>query len=232
MLCVAYGVVYDYIFERFRPYQDLLKEVRRLVEITTLETVDRREVRVLDLGCGLGNFTLSLAEAGFSVIGLDTYGALVELAREKRRVKRLANLAFRYGDLAEGASFREGTFDHIVTIHSLYVHPAPERLLREAYRVLKPGGHAIFVNHTRQVGLWLTIRDFTRREGLEAALRSLVWLVPNAIFEVARRRIGPHYWSETEFRARLQEAGFTVLAMRRTFLSGASLLVWARKSED
>ena len=232
MLCVAYGVVYDYIFERFRPYQDLQKEIRRLVEITTADSVDRRQVHVLEVGCGPGNFTLSLAEAGFSVTGLDAYGALVELAREKRGAKRLANVAFRCGDLSEGATFREGAFDHIVTIHSLYVHPAPERLLSEAYRVLKPGGHAIFVNHTRQVGLWPTLRELAHCEGLQAALRCLVWLLPNAIFEVARRPIGPHYWGETEFGTRLQQAGFTVLEMRRTFLNGASLLVWARKNTE
>src|SRR5438876_5131215 len=68
MLSVGYGVVYDYIFEHFRPYQDLQAEVRRLVETTAVEGVDRKDVRVLDLGCGPGNFTLSLAEAGFSVI--------------------------------------------------------------------------------------------------------------------------------------------------------------------
>ncbi|MBI2159275.1 MAG: class I SAM-dependent methyltransferase [Candidatus Rokubacteria bacterium] len=232
LLSVAYGVVYDYIFERFTPYQQLRDEVRRLIEASVPASADRRDVRVLDIACGPGNFTCLIAEAGFSVTGLDTYGALVEVAKEKRRAKHLSNLAFRHADLALGNSFREGAFDQVVNIHSLYVHPAPDRLLKEAYRVLKPGGHAVFVNHTRQLGQWSTVREIKQRRGLGAALRALLWVLPNSIFEAVRKPIGPHYWDEEAFSTRLREAGFTVLEMRRTFLNGASLLVWATKNVE
>jgi SAM-dependent methyltransferase len=232
MLSVAYGVVYDYIFERFAPYQQLREEVRSLVEAAVPADVDRREVRVLDVACGPGNFTCLLAACGFTVTGLDTYGALVEVAKEKRRARRLSNVAFRHGDLARGNTFREGAFDQVVNIHSVYVHPAPDELLREAYRVLKPGGHAVFVNPTRRVGQWATLGEIRKRDGLAGALRSLLWVLPNSIFEAARMPVGPHYWSEEVFAAHLRTAGFTVLEMRRTFLNGASLLVWARKGTE
>src|SRR6267378_3774496 len=231
MLSVGYGVVYDAIFERFRPYQDLQAEVLELVE-KGAPAAPRRDVQVLDIGCGPGNFTFVLAEAGFSTIGLEAYGALVELAREKRRAKRLANLAFRHGDLAEGAGGRDGSFDAVVSIHGLYVHPDPLTLLREARRVLKPGGYAVFVNPTRRVGHWSTFREIKNRDGLRAALASLLWLVPNSIFELARMRIGPHYWDESQFAANLNAAGFTVLGTRRTFLNGASVLIWARRDVE
>jgi ubiquinone/menaquinone biosynthesis C-methylase UbiE len=230
MLSVGYGLVYDYIFERFTPYQQLQSEVLGLVEASATAG-GRRDTHVLEIGCGPGNFTFILAEAGFTAMGLDPYDALVELAREKRRSKRLANLAFRHGDLAAG-SFPEATFDQVVSIHALYVHPRPLELLRDVYRILKPGGHTVLVNHTRQVGKWSTFREIKAADGLAAALRSLVWLLPNSIFEAARKRVGPHYWDETQFCANLRAAGFTVLETRRTFLNGASLLVWARKSAE
>lgn len=232
MLSVGYGVVYDYIFERFAPYRRLQEEVRGLVEASVAPSTDRRDVRVLDIACGPGNFTCRLAEAGFSVTGLDTYGALVEVAKEKRRARRLSNLAFRHADLARGHLFREGAFDQVVSIHALYVHPAPDRVLGEAFRVLKPGGCAVFVNHTRRVGRWSTLREIWRRDGPAAALRGLLWILPNAVFEAARKPVGPHYWDEDAFAAHLERAGFTVLEMRRTFLSDASLLVWARKNVE
>src|SRR3989449_5876425 len=232
MLSVAYGVVYDYVYERFTPYQRLQAEVRQLVEAGAPASADRRDVRVLEVACGPGNFTCALAEAGFTVTGLDSYGALVEVAKEKRRARHLSNLAFRHGELTRGNTFRDGTFDQVVSIHSLYVHPAPDRLLREAFRVLKPGGHAVFVNHTRRIGRWSTLRDIARHAGLGAALHGLLWVLPNSIFEVVRRRVGPHYWDEATFSAQVRCSGFSVLEMRRTFLGHASLLVWARKNTD
>ena len=189
-------------------------------------------MRVLEVACGPGNFTCALAEAGFAVTGLDAYAALVEVAKGKRRARHSSNLAFRHGELTRGNTFRDGTFDQVVSIHSLYVHPAPDRLLREAYRVLKPGGHAVFVNHTRQIGRWSTVRELARRDGLGAALHGLLWVLPNSIFEAVRRRVGPHYWDEDTFSTQVRRSGFSILAMRRTFLGDASLLVWARKNAE
>jgi SAM-dependent methyltransferase len=229
MLSVGYGLVYDYIFEKFGPYQQLQGEVLELVETAAKTTSpDRRTFQVLDVDCGPGNFTFVLAEAGYTVLGLEPYGALVELAREKRRARRLANLAFSHGDLARLTILRDGSFDQVVNVHSLYAHAAPHALLAHARRVLKPGGHAIFVNHTGPVQPRRTFQELHSREGLGAALRCLLlWLAPHGLFEAARRRIGPHYWNEATFTANLRAAGFTVLEMRRTFLNGASLLAWA-----
>lgn len=234
MLSVAYGLVYDYIFERFGPYQKLQAEVLELVERSAkASSPDRRAFQVLDIDCGPGNLTFVLAEAGFSVLGLEPYGALVELAREKRRAKRLANLAFSQGDLATARGIRDASFNQVVNVHSLYSHADPRALLAHAYRVLKPGGHAIFVNHTQPVRPQATFRELWTREGPGSALSCLLlWLLPHSLFEASRRRVGPHYWSAETFAANVRSAGFTVLETRRTFLNGASLLLWASKESE
>src|SRR5919106_122752 len=231
MLSIGYGLVYDYIFEKFGPYQRLQAEVLELVEIAAKQTSpDRRAFQVLDVDCGPGNLTFVLAEAGFSVLGLEPYGALVELAREKRRARRLANLAFSQGELPTLPALRDASFDHVVNVHSLYAQRDPHAVLAHAWRVLKRGGHAIFVNHTGAVRPRATFQHVRAREGTGAALRCLLlWLLPHGLFEATRRRIGPHYWSEATFAANLRSVGFTVLEMRRTFLDGASLLVRAKK---
>ena len=229
MVSVGYGLVYDYIFERFAPYQGLRSEVLDLVKRAATGHANAREFTVLDVGCGTGNFTFTLAEAGFLATGIDGYAALVELAREKRRAMHVPNLAFRQTDLAKGNAFRDGAFDQVVNVHSLYVHPEPDRLLTEVFRILKPGGHAVFVNFTRRVELRATWRDIKNRFGLRAALTCLLWVFPNALFEAMRKQIGPHYWSEEEFSARLRRAGFTILETRRTFFDDASVLAWVRK---
>ena len=232
MLAVGHGVVYDYVYPRFSHYQRLQAEIRDLVEAAVPARLERRDVRVLDVGCGRAHLACALAEAGFTVTGLDSYAPLVGAAKGKRRARHLATLAFRHGDLTRGNTFRAGAFDQVVSIHALHAHPTPDRLLREAHRVLKPGGHAVFVNHTRRIGHWPTLREIARRDGLAVALQGLLWVLLNSIFEAAREPVGPHYWDEATFSARLGQAGFEVLDMRRTFLGGASLLVWARKSAE
>jgi SAM-dependent methyltransferase len=232
VLSVAYGVLYDYIFERFEPYQALRAEIVRLVQAGVPPWSEPRDVRILDIACGPGNSSLMLGEAGFTVLGIDRYTVLIELAREKRRASRLPNVAFRRADLAHEGSGWDGLYDQVVNMHSLYAHAAPDGLLAQAFRVLKPGGHGVFVNFTRRVPLVHTFADIRRRRGLAAALRSLLWVLPNALFEVTRRRVGPHYWDEPEFACRLQAAGFTVLDMKRTFFDDVSLLAWVRKDTE
>lgn len=229
-VAVGYGVVWDYIFEHFPPCRQLREEVVGLVQTATPPASVHRDVRILDIGCGPGNLTFALAERGFSVVGIDPYAPLIELAREKRRAGGLPNLAFQHGELPGGATRWTAAFDHVVNVHTLYLHPDPDRLLAEAYRALRPGGHAVFVNRARRLRLGAAFSDVRAAEGIGAALRALLWLAPNAVFEAARKRVGPHYWTEAEFTARLEHAGFTVLDMRRTFFKGSSVLACVRKT--
>jgi ubiquinone/menaquinone biosynthesis C-methylase UbiE len=227
MLAVGYGVVYDYILEHFDPYRRLQREVLAAVEAEA--GAERAAVRILDIGCGPGNFSLMLAEAGFTVVGVDAYGPLISLAQEKRRTQRLSNLAFKHGDLVKDSPFRSEHFDQVINVHFLYAHGDPASVLRAAYRVLKPGGHGVFVNLTRRVPVWATFRQRSEHEGIVPALKSLVWVLPNGIFETFRRQAAPHYWDEERMATHLREAGFEILALRRTFFDGASLLAAVRK---
>lgn len=230
VVAVGYGVVYDHIFERFAPYRALQAEVLRRIEAAA-GSGERRAYHVLDIGCGPGNFTMLLGEAGFTVVGVDPYEALIDLAQEKRRARRLPNVSFKHAELVVADPRWRESFDQVLNVHALYAHPAPHQLLRGAWEVLKPGGHGLFVNFSRQVPLLRTIADVRRRESWASALRCLRWVLPNSIFEATRRRPGPpNYWQPDEFQSHLTAAGFTVLEIRRTFFEGVSLLAWVQKT--
>ncbi|WEF29036.1 23S rRNA (uracil(1939)-C(5))-methyltransferase RlmD [Klebsiella aerogenes] len=57
--------------------------------------------RVLDLFCGMGNFTLPLAKAAASVVGVEGVPALVEKARENAALNGLQNVTFFHENLEE-----------------------------------------------------------------------------------------------------------------------------------
>jgi 23S rRNA (uracil1939-C5)-methyltransferase len=70
--------------------------VARVVELLELTP----ESRVLDLFCGLGNFTLPLATRAASVLGIEGDAGLVERARHNARENGLGNVRFEVANLA------------------------------------------------------------------------------------------------------------------------------------
>ena len=78
--------------------------VRRAVELLG----PTRDSRVLDLYCGLGNFTLALARSAGAVVGVEGEAGLVERARHNARINGLANVEFHAGNLALPAALPAG----------------------------------------------------------------------------------------------------------------------------
>jgi 23S rRNA (uracil1939-C5)-methyltransferase len=68
--------------------------------------------RVLDLFCGLGNFTLPLAGRAAQVVGVEGDAGLVAKARANSAANAIANVAFFAGNLFDPASFGEWSVGH------------------------------------------------------------------------------------------------------------------------
>lgn len=71
------------------------KLVARSIELLDLQPNDR----VLDLFCGVGNFTLPLARKAHTVIGVEGDQALVNRAIHNKQLNKLDNVDFHFGDL-------------------------------------------------------------------------------------------------------------------------------------
>ena len=99
----------------------------------------RPDAEVLDLGCGPGTITAGLARRARSVIGVDTSAEMVESARHLAAESGADNASFQVGSAYE-LPFDDKSFD-VVYAHQVTQHLAdPVRALREARRVLRPGG--------------------------------------------------------------------------------------------
>ncbi|PRY19518.1 methyltransferase family protein [Aliiruegeria haliotis] len=94
---------------------------------------------VLEIGCGNGASTEMLLKAMCpgNLLGIDPADGLLDRARE--RFRKQPEVSFKSGDAISTAQ-ADGRFD-IVVAHTVYSHlPDPLGALREAFRVLKPGG--------------------------------------------------------------------------------------------
>jgi len=84
--------------------------------------------KVLEIGCGIGDFARFLASKGMNVTGVDPYA---EPQKGKNYTIKRA-----YG---EELPFKDGSFDAVVSVRTLH-HTDAEKTLGEAYRVLKKEG--------------------------------------------------------------------------------------------
>jgi 2-polyprenyl-6-hydroxyphenyl methylase/3-demethylubiquinone-9 3-methyltransferase len=99
---------------------------------------------VLDLGCGKGRFAAALAREGAEVIGLDCSAAMLAAARGLDRVR----------GSARRLPFASACFDAVVAVEVFEHLPgnAIGTVLREARRVLRPGGVLAIVD--KNAGSW------------------------------------------------------------------------------
>ncbi|MEM1143744.1 MAG: methyltransferase domain-containing protein [Pseudomonadota bacterium] len=90
--------------------------------------------RVLDVGCGPGVLSESLATVAESVEGIDFLASMIELAQKRR-----TDANFQVAD-AEQLPFNDGEFDAAICCYTAHHFLRPDVVFRELYRVLKPGG--------------------------------------------------------------------------------------------
>lgn len=105
------------------------------------------EGNVLEVGIGSGlNLPFYSVNVG-RVIGLDPSPNLLVMARRARASFSL-QVEFIEGS-AESIPLQSASVDTVVTTWTLCSIPNPSQALREMRRVLKPGGHLLFVEHGR-----------------------------------------------------------------------------------
>jgi ubiquinone/menaquinone biosynthesis C-methylase UbiE len=108
-----------------------------------------KHLRILDIGCGAGQLALALARLKnvSSTMGVDLSAEMVSLAQE-RALAAGASANYLVAD-ATDLPFSEGAFDVVVTTLSLHHWENPEGVLREARRVLTPGGTLLLLDLRR-----------------------------------------------------------------------------------
>lgn len=116
------------------------------VERAILEAVGPGPFRaVLDLGTGTGRMLELLAPRADRAVGIDASHAMLNVARTRMERSGLRNVQLRKGDLYALPVERDG-YDLVVVHQVLHYLDDPARALREAARVLRPGGRVLVVD--------------------------------------------------------------------------------------
>lgn len=143
---------------------------------------DLAGLSVLDLGCGEGRNTRSIARRGAHITGVDISSRMIEFARQEESRQPLG-IRYEVESSAQLQSFADGSFYAAVSTMALMDTPDFPAVAREIFRVLRPGGGFYFsVLHPCFMG-----RDST-------------WAKDDAGRVIGR--MVPDYWSEEPYTER------------------------------
>ena len=101
---------------------------------------------VLEIGCGSGRYALQVAgRVGCRIVGVDINAAGVENANHLAAAQNLSSqVTFRVADVSQPLAFDDAAFDAVFSNDVLCHVRGRLALLREIFRVLKPGGMFLF----------------------------------------------------------------------------------------
>ena len=94
---------------------------------------------VLEIGCSIATDGLEFAKSGARYVGVDLTPKSIELAKERFNLFGL-QARFKVADAETRLPFPDNSFDHVYSFGVIHHSPVPERIVREIYRVLRPGG--------------------------------------------------------------------------------------------
>lgn len=131
----------DSVKERYeQAYEKLLLISKKYVKKTD---------RVLDLGCGTGLTTLSMAREVNEIVAVDYAVNMIEVAKMKAAYGGITNVTFCVEKVEKPIEVYE-PFDVVLAFNLLCYLKDPELVYRQILRVLKPGG--IFISVTDCLG--------------------------------------------------------------------------------
>ncbi len=116
----------------------------RLRAVAAVNALPGRDVLEVGVGTGLA---LPHYLATKTVTGIDLSTEMLERARDRVEIERLDHVAALLERDAEATGLEAASFDIAACMFVASVVPHPRALLTELRRLVRPGGHILFMNH-------------------------------------------------------------------------------------
>lgn len=133
-----YASLYDLIYKN----KNYLKEVNFLTKQFKIK--NKKAKKVLDLGCGTGQYTYLLSKKGYEVTGVDISKSMIEIAKKKYKTKK--NINFIHKDLKK--INLKNKFDIVVALFDVLSFQNSKSEIERFFKVLskhlKKGGLVFF----------------------------------------------------------------------------------------
>jgi ubiquinone/menaquinone biosynthesis C-methylase UbiE len=206
--------------EELKEWSNIVEEGLTLYEEQYIKKFIDKRGKLLDIGCGGGREGIALASNGFNVYGIDLVLPMVVNAHKKS--KQMKHRLHYSAMNALSLGFQNNTFNGVLMLGQVltFIPLRKNRItaLKEAFRVLKPGGKILLTTHSRnshwKYRIYFFVKDNIRKI---LSLFGFNTLEPGDRFATTvgnAKSKGKHYlhmYSLEETFEDLQAAGFKVL---------------------
>ncbi len=118
------------------------------MEATLVDALDlEHHSTVLDVGCGEGAVAEAVAQAGGIVTGIDLVPDSIDRAVARFRARPPLSATFGLGDFHR-LPFEDEVFERCYSMETLVHAQDPDAVLRELFRVLRPGGKVVLIEYS------------------------------------------------------------------------------------
>jgi 2-polyprenyl-3-methyl-5-hydroxy-6-metoxy-1,4-benzoquinol methylase len=128
----------------------------RVIFNELLTGIDLKNKKVIEVGCGLGIYSLKMSQKGAVVTGIDVGERLIKISRKKVR-----NGKFVVGSALD-IPFRKDKYDITLCTEVIEHTENPERAISELFRVTKPGGYIILTTPNKVFKPVIDLLSFLR----------------------------------------------------------------------
>ncbi|MGA2044453.1 MAG: class I SAM-dependent methyltransferase [Roseiarcus sp.] len=144
------GALTEAAYNRWAPFYDLIFDLPfhpgRLAAARAAAAAAAADGSVLVVGVGTG-LELGLLPKSLRVTGIDLSPAMLKIARERIARHALGQVKALHVMDAGALEFPDCQFDVALAPYVISVVPSPARVLDEMWRVVRPGGQLIVMNH-------------------------------------------------------------------------------------
>ena len=191
-------------YTRIAKFYDLFQYPLEILSLNRLRkhVISQAQDKILEVGIGTGK-NLQFYPLYSDLTALDFSSGMLDIARRKIDEIGLQQCVLIEMDIEE-MSFPDDSFDTIISTFVFCTVPHPDKGLNELYRVLKPGGKVIFLEHMKSSSQWLN---------------AFLWIMD----KITTPLLGTSMLRETQ--QSIEKSGFTILTSENKVFDILRLIV-------
>ncbi|MFQ5996389.1 MAG: corrinoid protein-associated methyltransferase CpaM [Dehalococcoidales bacterium] len=170
--------------------------------------------KVLEIGCGTGTLAVSCAEKGASVVAFDVSPQMLTIAKQKVRERNLTDKVqlLEMSAVEMDSAFADETFDKIVStlVFSEFYPDEQKFVLRQAYRILRPGGLIIIADEVKPDSFWKRI--------LQLSIRIPLAVITYILTQTSTKAL-------KDIKSHLIDVGFKIVHEKRSLLDSFGIYI-------